>query len=164
MNEYSIEFDFDDVNGPSPDDPVVLVGVRYTVGGEDIIPSGKSGTSYKNDYLPMALRQWLNCIQVLDHGEEHTFEFAEYSDVQFQMNPRGEYVDLSVTKRHQDEIIESHKLCIDQLARECVDATERYIDWLFDQQPSLASNSSIENLEELATNVEGNVTDGRDGR
>jgi len=112
----------------------------------------------------MALRQWLNCIRVLDHGGEHTFGFAEYSDVQFQMNPRDEYVDLSVSKRHQDEIIESHELCTDQLARECVDATGRYIDWLFDQQPSLASKSSTENLEELAANVEGNVTDGRDGR
>ena len=163
MNELSIEFDFGDVDGPSPDDPVVLVGMRYTTGGEDIIPSRESGTSYKNDYLPMALRQWLNCVQILDHGEECTFEFAEYSSIQFQMNPRNKVINLSVTERHKDEIIDSYKVSIDQLARECIDATERYIDWLLDQQPSLASNSSIEKLEELVANVERDVLSGDSG-
>ena len=163
MNELSIELDFDDVHGPSPDDPVVLVGVQYTIGGENIIPSRESGTSYKNDYFPMALRQWLNCVQILDHGEECTFEFTEYSSIQFQMSPQNEYINLSVTKRHQDGIMESHKLSIDQLSRECVDATERYLDWLFDRQPSLASNSGIEKLEELVANVERDIIDGDNG-
>ena len=157
MNELSIEFDFGDVNGPSPDDPVVLVGIQYTIGGKNIIPPRKSGTPYKNDYLPMALRQWLNCVQALDHGEEHTFEFAELSSVQFQMTPRNEIINLSVTERYKDEIIGSYKVSIDQLAHECTDATERYIDWLLDQQPSLASNSSIEKLEELAEEVQKDV-------
>jgi len=163
MNEFSIKFYFDDVNGPSPDDPVVLIGIRYTIGGENIIPPRKSGTSYKNDYLPMALRQWLNCVQALDHGEEHTFEFAEYSIIQFQMNPRNRVINLSVTERHKDEIIDSYKVSIDQLARECIDATKRYIDWLLDQQPSLASNSSIGKLEELMANVERDVLNGDSG-
>ena len=163
MNEYSIEFDFDDVNGPSPSDPVVLVGMRYTTGGEDIIPPRESSTPYKNDYLPMALRQWLNCVQILDHDEECTFEFAEYSIIQFQMDPRDDHINLSVTERHKDEIIDSYKVSIDRLARECINATERYIDWLLDQQPSLASNSSIEKLEELVANVERDVINGDSG-
>jgi len=157
MDKFSIKFHFDDVNGPSPDDPVVLVGIQYTIGGENIIPSGESGTSYRNDYLPMALHQWLNYVQILDHGEECTFEFTEYSSIQFQMSPQNEYINLSVTKRHQDGIIGSYKVSIDQLAHECTDATERYIDWLLDQQPSLASNSSIEKLEELAEEVQKDV-------
>ena len=157
MNNFSIKFYFDDVNGPSPDDPVVLVGIQYTIGGKNIIPPRKSGTSYKNDYLPMALRQWLNCVQALNHGEEHTFEFAELSSVQFQMTPQNKIINLSVTERFKDEIIDSYEVSIDQLARECIDATERYIDWLLDQQPSLASNSSIEKLEELAGEVEKDV-------
>ena len=160
MNEFLIKFYFDDVNGPSPDDPVVLVGIQYTIGGENIIPSGESGTSYRNDYLPMALHQWLNHVQILDHGEECTFEFTEYSSIQFQMSPQNKYINLSVTKRHQDGIIKSHKLSIDQLSRECVDATERYLDWLLDRQPSLASDSSIEKLEELVANVEKGIIDG----
>jgi len=163
MNEFSIKFYFDDVNGAFQDNPVVLVGIQYTIGGENIIPPRKSDTSYKKDYLPMTLRQWLNCVQILDHGEECTFEFAEYSSIQFQMDPRDDYINLSVTERRQDEIIESHKLSIDQLSRECVDATERYLDWLFDRQPSLASNSGIEKLEELVANVERDVIDGDNG-
>ena len=157
MNDFSIKFYFDDVHGLSPDNPVVLVGIQYTIGGENIIPPRKSDTSYKKDYLPMALRQWLNCVQILDHGEERTFEFAELTSIQFQMNRRNEVINLSVTERFKDETIDSYEVSIDQLARECIDATERYIDWLLDQQPSLASNSSIEKLEELAGEVEKDV-------
>ena len=134
-----------------------LVGVRYTVNGNGIVPLNSPETTCSRDSLPHLLRKWLHYVRSLHTGEKRTFEYTEYLDVQFDLTPIDNCIQLAVTKRHRDEIFGTYELELEQMAHEIVDATERYRNWLLDQQPELAAAEPIQELEELSDTVSDDV-------
>jgi hypothetical protein len=156
---FEIAFGLEGVEGQPARTPTVLVGVRYTVDGRDIVPDDSTETPYTKDYLPDCLRKWLHYIVSLDDGEEQTFEFTEYSDIQFHLQPSGSDITLTVTRRHSDESLGSYPVDLEQMAAEIVDATVRYREWLFDQNPDLRANEEVQELQELSDMVSKKITD-----
>lgn len=153
MDRFAVDFDFQEIESQAADDPTTLLGVRYTIGGEDIVPDDDTGTPYTRDYLPDLLRKWLHYVRSLSEGEERTFEFTEYSDVQFRLRPDGDTVELTVTKRHRDTTFGTYVLDLEQLAEELLEATARYREWLLNQNPDLASADAIRELRDLSETV-----------
>lgn len=123
---FEIAFDFDVVEGGGPEagDPVALVGVRYTVDGENIVDP--DSPAYTKDYIPDLLGKWLDYVRSLRRGDARTFEFTEYSTIQFGLTPTDGRVEVAVTGRHCDDIDRTYVVDLEQLGREVVDATERY--------------------------------------
>lgn len=88
---FTVDFNFEgavDASQP-PTDPVVSVGVRYLVDGENILLSEEDGPSYLADYLPNTLRKWLNYVEFVNAGETRTFEFTDYNGPQIVLSPEN---------------------------------------------------------------------------
>lgn len=99
------------------------------------------------------MRKWLHYVISLDDSEERTFEFTEYSDIQFRLQPDGCDVELTVTRPHHDESLGVYVLDLKQLAGDLVESTARYREWLLEQNPNLASAKDSWELQELSAAV-----------
>lgn len=163
IGKFKICFNFDYVEEEQlgTDDPVALVGVRYTVDGTNIISSESARDEYATDYLPNLLRKWLYYVRSLRDGEVRTFEFTEYSTTQFRLIPDGNEVEIAVTERHSDEVDARYRVDLIQLGMETVDATDRYCEWLGNHHPELADSESVRELQELAESVTEELQDYR---